>query len=149
MSASISATLFETYSATAQTTISGGSAIDSTHMESTITSTAPLTVVNHGKDLLPLGATAADDINLWPLGIEALTSGDVLHMRCIFHYGTTDTTKAQKAITLKNGATPDIVKTFGKAVELDFDAVTAVLATRTTTSNEIVRIERFWYIYTA
>ena len=148
MAASINSHLTETHDVAITTTGSDGTALASVNLAHSIPSTAPLTLVAHGKDLLQLGASATNDINLWPVGVEALTSGDVLVMRCLFHYGSTDTTKNQKAITLKNGSTPDILYTWGHEVALSFDAVTAVLATRANNSNEVVRIERLWYIYT-
>ncbi len=139
---------YESYSATFTGTVNGGEAETIAAMTSVIPSTSPRTILKKGHIDVDLGATAGDTVDLWPNSVAALASGTVIHFRLQFYFDTTDTTLAQKAITVKSGATPDIRYTWGTPQEFALGAVVAIGAYRVNNANAVCKIQGIWQIYT-
>ena len=115
-------------------------------MQDTVASSAALPIIVGSRFIAQLGATATNTVELWPSSVAALASGTALHVRIQFTFGSTDTTKSSREVELT--ATGLAVTTYGRALELDFDAVTLLTLERINTANEICYVEVLWDVYT-
>jgi len=143
MAAQSTYTLDETHSSTLTRT-TGGTVLVFGAMGST--TTAQTIIAGDSKSFkLPAGAAATCPI--WPQEIIALAANTAIHFRLQFKVGTTDTTKAQRGMTIELGATPDVLETWGQPVEFTSDAIIAVDLIRGAGGNEEIEVEVIWYVF--
>jgi len=87
----------------------------------------------------------SDSESIWPSSISAIATGDVLVIVVDFYHGTTDTSLANKAITVTVNA--EVINSWGDGVEFSSTAVTTAVVARAA-GNEPMQIVGYWYVYT-
>lgn len=113
-----------------------------------VVDSAPITLVNAGKDAFTLGASATNTINIYPQAVASIASGNALEFMVKAIYGSTDTTLSQKEIEIQIGATPDTLKHVGGVSRFTLTTAQNVVLERINTANETVRVEVLWWLYT-
>ena len=140
MSASITQALSTSGLATIVDTTSTGDTTPVNVTRKPITSRA---LVASGYINLPIAGVSSGDI--WPDAVAAITTGDAICFVLDFYHGSTDTTLANKAITVTVNA--EVIKSWGDSVAFCETAVTTVVVARAA-GNEAMMVKGYWYVYT-
>lgn len=96
-----------------------------------------------GSDTYSIAASGSADI--WPDAVGTIAAGDTVHFDIWFYFGSTDTTKANKEMTITKNA--EVYEAYGHHIAIEVDAVTTVVIARLA-GNEAMIAKVFWYVYT-
>lgn len=100
-------------------------------------------IKKYGHDVYTIAASGSGDI--WPDAVGAIASGDAIHFEIHFHYGSTDTTQANKAVTVTVNS--EVIKGWGQPLMFEESSAVAVVLARSAGAEDLVA-EVFWYVYT-
>lgn len=139
MSASITQSLSTSGLATVVDTISTGT--DSHGLTRKAITDRPLVAFSYINIPVPQAASRG----IWPLEISSIASGDAICFVLDFYHGSTDTSLANKAITITVNA--EVIKGWGDSVSFCETSVTTVVVARAA-GNESMMVKGFWYVYT-
>lgn len=92
---------------------------------------------------LPIDGSSSGDI--WPDAVSSIASGDVITFVLDFYHGSTDTTQANKAITVT--VTAEVIKSWGDSLTFSESSVTTVVVARSAGA-EKMWVRGYWYVYT-
>lgn len=139
MSASATYAVSYTRTATMVETLSTGTNTEIT-LPYALTSKA---VSQVGSDTYVIAAAGSADI--WPDAVGTIAAGDTVHFDIQFYFDSTDTTKANKEMTVTKNA--EVYEAYGHNLAIEVDAVTTVVIARLA-GNAAMVAKVFWYVYT-
>ena len=90
---------------------------------------------------------ASGSVNIMPPEVGTIAAGDVIHFRLQFVHGSTDVSKANKAVTVTLAGTPDVINSWGAPVEFSL-AASATITVARAAGAEDMQVEVLWYVYT-
>ena len=100
-------------------------------------------IKKYGHDVYTIAASGSGDI--WPDAVGTIAAGDAIHFEIHFFYGSTDTTQANKAVTVTVNA--EVIKGWGQPLMFEESSATTVVVARSAGAEDLI-VEVFWYVYT-